>query len=209
MIDRQKGIPRSAANPRLGLDAAVQPTRLGLRIPADLNLDSWCRIGKQLHLIADSSAWWLGDWLTYGVKRYPDHYRGAVRETGLDYQTLRNYAWIARKFSLSRRRDKLSFQHHAEVAAMPERDQDYWLDRAVRLGWSRAELRKHIRSESSRVANPEADNCAETETVVTLQIAPDKHRRWQRAAMIAHQDLADWIFEVLDQAALSLLDNDI
>jgi hypothetical protein len=206
MINAEKAIHRSADNRRLGLDAAVQPTRVGLRLPADLNLDAWCRIGKQLHLIADSSAWWLGDWLTYGISRYPDHYRAAVRKTGLDYQTLRNYAWIARKFSLSRRRDKLSFQHHSEVAAMPERDQDYWLDRAERLGWSRAELRKRIRAEVPGGTNPGADHCAET---VTLQVAPDKHRRWQRAAMLAHQDLADWISEILDQAALSLIDSDI
>lgn len=207
MINGQEAVPASAASQRLRLDAAVQPRRTGLHLPADLNLNSWCRIGKQLHLISDSSSWWLGDWLTYGIQRYPDHYRDAVRETGLDYQTLRNYAWVARKFSLSRRRDKLSFQHHSEVAAMPERDQDYWLDRAEYLAWSRSELRKRIRAEVQQGANPGADHCAEMQTV-TIQVAPDKHRQWQRAAVLARQDLADWISEILDQAALSLIDGD-
>jgi hypothetical protein len=40
--------------------------------------------------------------------------------TGLDYQTLRNYAAVARRFELSRRRDNLSFHHHAELCALSE-----------------------------------------------------------------------------------------
>ena len=43
----------------------------------------------------------------------------------LDYQTLRNYAWVARRFAMSRRRDTLSFGHHAEVPALPEPEQGY------------------------------------------------------------------------------------
>ena len=34
------------------------------------------------------------------------------------------------RFDLSRRRDKLSFGHHAELAALPEHEQDEWLDQA-------------------------------------------------------------------------------
>ncbi len=32
-------------------------------------------------------------------------------------------AWVARRFPVSRRRDTVSFQHHAEVAALPEPEQ--------------------------------------------------------------------------------------
>ena len=48
----------------------------------------------------------------------------------LDYQTLRNYAWVARRFPAGRRRAGVSFAHHAEVARLPEPEQDYWLRRA-------------------------------------------------------------------------------
>jgi hypothetical protein len=41
-----------------------------------------------------------------------------------------NYAWVARRFAMSRRRDTLSFGHHAEVAALPEPEQDFWLREA-------------------------------------------------------------------------------
>ena len=95
--------------------------------------------------IADSSAWCLGDWLIYGQHLYADRYRHAVAMAGLDYQTLRNYAWIARKFEPARRRAGLAFQHHVEVAALPPQVQDHWLDLAENFRWSRNELRKQIR----------------------------------------------------------------
>jgi hypothetical protein len=103
----------------------------------------------QIHLIGDSSQWWLADWLVYGQARFPDRYKQAVAETLLEYRTLRNYAVVARRVDMSRRRDKLSFQHHAEVAALPEPDQDLWLNRAERLGWSLSELRRQLRNARS------------------------------------------------------------
>jgi hypothetical protein len=45
--------------------------------PGNLHFDSWRRLGRQTDLITDSSAWWLGDWLVYGEKRYPDRYQRA------------------------------------------------------------------------------------------------------------------------------------
>ena len=104
------------------------------------------RIGRQLEAVASSSAWCLGDWLSYGRAAYAGRYRDAVEQTSLDYQTLRNYAWVAGRFPLSRRRDTLSFGHHAEVAALPEPEQDFWLRKAGDLGWSRNHLRCEVRA---------------------------------------------------------------
>ena len=71
------------------------------------------------------AAWCLGDWLVFGEQAYAGRYRQAIERTSLDYQTLGNYAWVAKRFSLSRRRDELSFGHHSEVAALPEPEQDF------------------------------------------------------------------------------------
>ncbi|MFD9426223.1 MULTISPECIES: hypothetical protein [unclassified Streptomyces] len=73
----------------------------------------------------NSSAWWLADWLIHGEATYGwRRYKEAVERTGLDYQTLRHYAWVARRFEHDRRRDSLSFAHHAAVqsnrAALPD-----------------------------------------------------------------------------------------
>jgi len=126
-------------------DGQIFTTRVGLRIPDRLAFEAWQAAGAQIARVVDSSAWCLGDWLVYGERRFIDRYRDAVAAVGLEYQTLRNYAWVTRRFELSRRRQCLTFQHHAEVASLSSQEQDEWLDRAERGGWSRNQLRKAVR----------------------------------------------------------------
>src|SRR3954451_21175465 len=95
---------------------------------------------------ASASAWWLGDWLIFGRMKYARRYKDAVAATGLDYLTLRNYAVVARRFEASRRRQTLSFQHHADLCAMSDEEQDRWLDLAAAGGWTRTELRRRVRA---------------------------------------------------------------
>jgi hypothetical protein len=103
-------------------------------------------MGQQLLTIANSSTWWIADWLVYGEEAFQDRYHEAIRKTSLSYQTLRNYAWVARRLELPRRRSDLSFGHHAEVAALEAPEQDYWLRKAQELDWSRNQLRAEIRA---------------------------------------------------------------
>lgn len=119
--------------------------KTGIVLPRQLPYPKWVSIGRQLAAVNTSSAWCLGDWLVYGEDAYSGRYRDAVEQTSLDYQTLRNYAWVARRFSMSRRRDTLSFAHHAEVAGLPEHEQDFWLRKAEEHAWSRNRLRQEVR----------------------------------------------------------------
>jgi hypothetical protein len=185
-----------ARQPGLPIDPSVQARRTTLRLPERLAFADWRRIGTQISLISNASSWWLGDWLIYGQERYPDRYRIAISETSLDYGTLRNYAWVARKFPMSRRRDTLSFQHHVEVASLAEADQDIWLERAVRFKWSKAELRKRLRAGAKpqiSSGNPAA---------LSFNIGAEQRRRWQVAADAARCSLAEWVIQVADAAAL-------
>jgi hypothetical protein len=129
-------------------DIVVIPGR-GLQLPPRLPFEGWIRVGERLTDIHSSSAWCLGDWLVYGVAAYSGRYREAIEQTSLDYQTLRNYAWVARRFELSRRRDSLSFGHHSEVAALPEAEQDFWLRKAHEFGWTVKQLRREVRASHS------------------------------------------------------------
>jgi len=164
-----------------------------------MTYDSWRRVGHQIGLVSDSSAWWMGDWLLHGEKLFPDRYRRAIQETTLDYQTLRNYAWVARRFAVPRRHKKLSFQHHAEVASLAEEEQDGWLAHAEGLSWSRNKLRNAIRASRRAEASPDAT----PEVRVTLTVPTDRERRWQQAAEEANCSLADWMAHVLDEAAVT------
>lgn len=143
----------------IGLSAESVPDhillpRIGLRLPQRLAFDKWVTIGQQLSTVITSSAWCLGDWLVYGEAAFTGRYREAIEQTSLDYQTLRNYAWVARRFPMSRRRDKLSFGHHAEVAALPEPEQDFWLRKAEDFSWSRNQLRREVRGSLRERAQP-------------------------------------------------------
>lgn len=130
--------------PELGHGVLLRKS--GLVICRRLSATSWEIIGRQLITAADSSSWWIGDWLAYGETTFMDRYREAIRDTCLKYQTLRNYVWVARRFELPRRRDSLSFGHHAELAALEQPEQEYWLRKAVEFGWSRNELRRCLRA---------------------------------------------------------------
>ncbi len=186
---------------RVGPSPGALTRRTGLYLPVDLTVEAWQRIGRQMFIISDSSAWWWGDWLIFGEERYPNRYRRAVKETGLDYQTLRNYAWVARRFPMSRRRDKVSFQHHVVVAALPEDERDRLLSAAEKHGWSRNELRRRLRE--TRDAAPSRPD---TDLVCQLKVDRGRQDRWQRAAMQAHATLTDWMVVALDQAADEMLE---
>ncbi len=178
------------------IDIASSAERTRLSLPDDLTLASWCRIGSQILRLSDSSSWWIGDWLVFGQDKYRNRYKRAMAETSLDYQTLRNYAWVARRFSPARRRAKLTFQHHMEVAALSEEEQDHWLDFALRLGWSRNELRKQVRNSVDGGSEEEGADAVRLQ----LQISAERMQRWESEAARLNCSLTDWMTDVLDQA---------
>ncbi|MFG2126902.1 LmbU family transcriptional regulator [Streptomyces sp. NPDC048751] len=177
----------------LGLEVSAERTRL--QIAQDISLEAWCRLGGRILAVCDSSAWWIGDWLVFGQNHYGERYRRAMEKTKLDYQTLRNYAWVARKFEPSRRRDSLTFQHHMEVASLSEAEQDHWLDFAVRLNWSRNQLRKQIRAS---ISGEEDD--LRRQVQLSLQLDELRLERWKEAARGSNLTLTDWILSVVDKA---------
>lgn len=186
---------------RLRVDRVALTKRTALSLPENLPLDGWKQIGEQIHIISDASAWWIGDWLRFGRDKYPDRYKRAIGETSLEYQTLRNYAWVAGRFHASRRREGLSFQHHLEVAALPEEQQDLWLERAEQSGWSRNDLRAQLRCfrDDGTAVQPLPMSA------VQLRVSTERRRLWQDAAAKAELDLQEWMSAALDVAARSAL----
>jgi hypothetical protein len=202
----QKGVYGQASQPtgpagmgpetgRLVLSPAIRARRNRLWLPAELTLDAWSEIGLQIVAIGDSSAWWLGDWLMYGKKRFPDRYKKAVGETSLDYQTLRNYAWVCRQFPADRRRSQLSFQHHAELASLSTEEQDEWLEKAEALGWSMHELRRQLRAGGAGRRKRLA------ELSLNIAMTFNQQEIWRAAASASGVDIQVWITATLDNAA--------
>lgn len=193
-------------------------SRKGLQLPRQCSFDNWLIIGEQLSAISSSSRWCLGDWLFYGEKAYSGRYREAIEQTSLDYQTLRNYAWVARRFVMSRRRDTLTFAHHAEVAALSEPEQDFWLRKAEDLEWSRNRLRREVRAslrERSQIGEPGQPSLApreddpkaslsragRAEHRIQIYISPEQLEVCRNAAARLGLSIEVWAIQALDQVA--------
>lgn len=184
----------------------------GLQLPRQLPFEHWADIGRQLSAACTSAAWCLGDWLSFGQRAFARRYLQAIEQTSLDYQTLRNYAWVANRFALSRRRDTLSFGHHAEVAALPEPEQDYWLRKAEQHQWPVKRLRHEVRASlAEREAGQEDQAQPESKPdwiILRLQIrlSPDQLQICQAAADNASLSIEAWTARALDHVARRELD---
>jgi hypothetical protein len=115
-------------------------------IPAgEVGLAEWSALGRRFGEIGRCSQWWLGDWINYGNARFGERYARAVRLTGYDVQSLMNMVYVASRFEISRRRENLSWSHHATVASLDTSSQDHWLARASGDKLSVADLRAELR----------------------------------------------------------------
>jgi len=113
----------------------------------DMPFSDWVEQGRKLGQIGRSAGWWIGDWLNYGNAAYGERYVRAARITGYDVQTLMNMTYVASRFEPCRRRERLSWSHHAELAALEVKTQDRFLQRAETERLSVRDLRAEIRRE--------------------------------------------------------------
>ncbi|SCG59159.1 hypothetical protein GA0070623_2671 [Micromonospora rifamycinica] len=208
--DTRTGPPKTAPLD-VQFDILATP-RTGIEFPEHLPYEKWLGIGRRLAAVSTWSAWCLGDWLLYGETAYSGRYSDAIEQTSLDYQTLRNYVWVARRFPLSRRRDALSFAHHAEVARLSEHEQDFWLRKAEKLSWSRNRLRKEVRAsiaERSAEAIPPGPDEANLDdrgragdsTHIKVRLSPEQIRSYSAVAEKLGHSLEEWAIGALDRAA--------
>lgn len=197
-------VPVQLAPPQVADQTSQSQVRMsgtGLHLPVGLSFEDWARAGRQLSRIVDSSAWWLGDWLVFGKTNYADCYQLAIQRAGLRYQTLRNYAWVARRFPMSRRRPKLTFQHHAEIASLPVEEQNRLLDQAERELWTTKQLRVAIR----RGRGTEPPQAPEGPDSSRIDVPRSRVAVWRRAADLLGLDLDRWVLAQLDRAASEVL----
>ena len=214
-MERSPARPRSAVSlPAAGVPAVVRSgervmlSGTGLQLPGHLPFERWLSIGRQLSAVCTSAAWCLGDWLVFGEQAYAGRYRQAIERTSLDYQTLRNYAWVTRRFEMSRRRDTLSFGHHAEVAALPQPEQDYWLRKAEEHRWPVKQLRRQVRASLAERAAGQDDRPGPGPgrhewVVLNLQvrISPGQLATCQAAADRASLSIEAWTALALEHVA--------
>lgn len=139
----------------IGIPGAM--TQTALYLPSTLSYEQWARTGAILRYLERGVQWWLGDWWRFGERAYGEMASQEAQDnvyemTGRAYKTVANAAWVASRIETSRRRESLSWSHHAEVASIDDpAEQDAWLDRAEAEGWTRAELRQALHGEADVV----------------------------------------------------------
>jgi hypothetical protein len=121
------------------------------------DLETWREYGREViqqnavgAWRADRRSWRLGEWLVAGEEELKQRKlrREAEETTGYPWGTLKNFLWVAKEFPQSRRRDKLSWSHHREVAKLPKEEQDKFLDACIweRDGKTRVKALKYLRA---------------------------------------------------------------
>jgi hypothetical protein len=137
------------AGKQLGTESKRQssvPSLVAWSPGQDIDVRTWVKTGQRLGGMTRCSQWWLGDWVRYGNARWGEKYKEASRITGYDVQSLRNMAYVAGSIETYRRRDNLTWSHHAEVAPLDPEEQDRWLKLAETERMSVADLRIELRS---------------------------------------------------------------
>jgi hypothetical protein len=122
----------------------------GIIIERDLTFNEYQDMAQKLEWMESGVQWWLGDCANYGEDHYHEDYVQAFQETRA-IQTVYNYAYVARKFDISRRREALTFSHHAECAGLEPEIADEFLYQAEFHGWSIRELRDAIKKREGKV----------------------------------------------------------
>lgn len=155
----------------------------------EFGLRDWIQQGQRLGTIGRACAWWIGDWLRYGNAKHGEKYSRAARITGYDAKSLMNMVYVATRFEVSRRRENLSWSHHAAIASLDIHQQERWLDFSERqrlsvhclrleLASQRSDARKHApNGPEESAAHAQANSpvaCPEcgTEFIPTLGSSP-------------------------------------
>jgi len=130
-------------------------TLTGFIIEPGLSYDEWAEMGHGLVAMAQSSMWWVGDWLLYGEHAYGEKYTQAVEATGYGLSTLKNYQWVSDRFPPETRRAELSHTHHVAAASLDESARTDLLQRAVEEGMTSGQVRGRAKALKAQTEEPE------------------------------------------------------
>jgi hypothetical protein len=107
----------------------IRRTPIGARIGRGFrDFDVWANEMRVVDRERSASLWQLGDLLLFGEDNfgaYGQKYETAIAATGLSYSRLATLKSVCRRFPFEssefcRRRQNLSFGHHAEIVSLPD-----------------------------------------------------------------------------------------
>lgn len=129
-------------------------TETAYLLPDDLPFDEWASEAPVLVTMAQSSMWWLGDYLRFGEHRYGEKYVQAVEATGYAVSTLKNAQWVAERIPPGERRTDVPFSHHRAVASLDAKPRREILAAAAESQMTEYEVREKVREVKAADAVP-------------------------------------------------------
>jgi hypothetical protein len=170
-------------------DPKFSVTRTGIEFREDLSFDEWDALGQKLCEAEKSLGFIIGDWINYGEKRYGDKYDEALERTGLSYDTLRHYAYVARKIEMCLRKHNLDYSLHATVAKLKTNEEKHhWLDMAEKHKLTVRRLRKSINFGRLATEDEVQGDPADRGYVTYLALLNRIRRWWSRETQKAPVD---------------------
>lgn len=134
-------------DPLRDLEASGALTRTGLVLPNTITYERYEALGALLGEMHQVVQWACGDWLIAGEALFSEQESQASEIMNLSEESRKQYAWVAKKIPIEKRRRELSWGHHRAVASMKdERERDELLDQAVANRWTTRELEEHKRN---------------------------------------------------------------
>jgi hypothetical protein len=101
-----------------------------------------------------SDPWWRGDLYNQGSVWYGENMASSIFDPEdwgeQSLKTFQNNASVCARIEASRRREKLSYSHHAEVAYLEPKEQDRFLQLAIDEKLSIRKLREQIQEDQKK-----------------------------------------------------------
>lgn len=116
-------------------------TQTALVLPPDISYDQCEALAAMFGQLHRTSAWLIGDLLNHIERVYGETYAQAAEATGLSKGALMNYTSVCSHIPRSRRRPRVPFSTHMEVAYLEPDEQERWLKEAEQNRWTKEELR--------------------------------------------------------------------
>ena len=141
------------------LEAAGAITSTALVLPPETPYAQCEALASMFGQLHRTSSWLIGDLLNHIERVYGETYAQAAEATGLSKGALMNYTSVCSHIPRSRRRAKVPFSTHMEVAYLEPAEQDRWLKEAERNRWTKDELRAQRKAEKN--PTPAVDHMCE------------------------------------------------
>lgn len=140
---------------QIQLSKKVEISQKGLIFRSNLSFKEWAEVGQRLRMMEGSVQFWIGDWLNYGEHTYKEWSQEFDPENKISYGYLRNMKYVASRIPLSRRRDKLSWSHHQEVAELEPEDQELLFNEMEKYKMTRSQVRRLVYTYKKKLEIPE------------------------------------------------------